>query len=262
MLGAISSLFRPHFLYGVPSSRKPHYCSLIAYSSIGTKISQTPLESSSLLPFNNWLSYSKMCKTRHRLDLILDEKRIRQDEKMFFLGEKMLRKYDFDEEYDSDEDSVQINPPKEFPFKIINEIGKQSITLERDLKGQSIQVEVLPLVRSKKEEEEKESWSQLNISLLVKLSTFQGISLEFYCIASSTHITVDRIQGKLSDVGPILVGPKFVVEKFQKYLNNFLEVRGIDSSLANFLQDYMIWKDAKQYLAWLRGTCGCLRSKT
>ncbi|XP_077219688.1 uncharacterized protein At2g39795, mitochondrial-like [Tasmannia lanceolata] len=259
MLGAISSLFRPYFLSSVASSTKPHYSSSIAYSSIETKISQTPSEPSSLLPFNNCLSYSKLSKTEIRLDLIIVEKSYPQDSKEFHLGEKIIRKYDFDEEYDSDEDSVQINPPKEFPFKIFDEIGKQSITLERDFKGQSIQVQVQPLVLSKREEEEKESWSQLNISLLVKVSTFLGISLEFYCTASSTHITVDRIQGKLSDVGPVLVGPKFVDEKFQKYLNNFLEVRGIDSSLANFLQDYMIWKDAKQYLAWLQGAHECLQ---
>ncbi|XP_077246610.1 uncharacterized protein At2g39795, mitochondrial-like isoform X2 [Tasmannia lanceolata] len=253
MLGAISSVFHTPSLSSFASSRKPHYRSLIAFSSIGTKISQTPLEPSSLFPFNDYLSYFNLSKTKSRLDHLIDEKRLKTLPKPCLLLEEILRKYDIGWDEVFERETIQ---PNAFPFKFIDEFGKQSITLERDFKGESIQVDVQPLFLPKKEEVEKESWSQLNIYLVVKVSASQGSSLEFYCIASSTHIAVDKIEVNLSDVALILVGPKFVEldEQFQKDLNNYLEVRGIDSSLANFLQDYMILKDAKAYLAWLNGT--------
>lgn len=41
-------------------------------------------------------------------------------------------------------------------------------------------------------------------------------------------------------------------EELQKGFYKYLEVRGIKSSLANSLQQYMVNKDDREYLRWLK----------
>lgn len=41
-------------------------------------------------------------------------------------------------------------------------------------------------------------------------------------------------------------------ENLQKALHKYLEVRGIKSSLFDFLHEYMLQKDEREYLAWLQ----------
>lgn len=41
-------------------------------------------------------------------------------------------------------------------------------------------------------------------------------------------------------------------ENLQKAFHKYLEIRGIKPSTTNFLQEYMINKDSKEYLGWLK----------
>lgn len=41
-------------------------------------------------------------------------------------------------------------------------------------------------------------------------------------------------------------------ENLQKAFHKYLEIRGIKPSTTNFLHEYMINKDSKEYLMWLK----------
>lgn len=41
-------------------------------------------------------------------------------------------------------------------------------------------------------------------------------------------------------------------ENLQKAFHKFLEIRGINPRITNFLQEYMFSKDNKEYVEWLK----------
>lgn len=49
-----------------------------------------------------------------------------------------------------------------------------------------------------------------------------------------------------------LCGCRDLDENLQKALHKYLEVRGIKSSLFDFLHEYMLAKDEREYLTWLK----------
>ncbi|XP_077239871.1 uncharacterized protein At2g39795, mitochondrial-like [Tasmannia lanceolata] len=247
---AISSLFGSSLLSSV-ASRKPHYCSLSitsSYSTVGSKISQTPSKPLSLFPFNG-LSFAKNLKAQARLNV----KKLNSN----------LQPYDADKYNDS--------PDELPPFEVIDNISEHSIiTLKREFLIETVQVEVLNLDIFEKEVED--SWGQLDIPLvvanslefiplLVKFTRLHRDSMEFFCIASSTDITANRMRVlpcdrvKYIKPFPIHIGPRFsdMDEKLQKAFYNYMEARGIDSSFAKILQGYMIKRDGAEYLASLKG---------
>lgn len=50
----------------------------------------------------------------------------------------------------------------------------------------------------------------------------------------------------------LLFGCRDLDENLQKAWRKYLEVRGIKGSLFDFLHEYMMHKDEKEYLAWLK----------
>ncbi|KDO48135.1 hypothetical protein CISIN_1g041661mg, partial [Citrus sinensis] len=61
-------------------------------------------------------------------------------------------------------------------------------------------------------------------------------------------------QPEASDDQLAYEGPDFgdLDENLQKAFHKYLEIRGIKASTTNFLQEYMINKDSKEYLGWLK----------
>ncbi|XP_077241362.1 uncharacterized protein At2g39795, mitochondrial-like [Tasmannia lanceolata] len=245
MSALLRKALRSSFLSSV-SPRQRHFCSLINSSTLITKTLQTPSKPSLFLSFR-FASSAKSVKAEDRLKRILEAEIIHEEESGVL-----------DEKSDT---------PKGFPFEIIDNPGEQTITLKRDFEGESIQVEVHKPDLAEEEEEEdddnesgdddEESSSQLNISLIVKIAKGEGTSLEFCCTACSTHITVDSMQMKRPEVSPDQIayeGPDFsdLDEQLQKAFYKYLDVRGINSSLTDFLQDYMMNKDGREYLGWLK----------
>lgn len=49
----------------------------------------------------------------------------------------------------------------------------------------------------------------------------------------------------------IVVFSRDLDENLQKSFHKFLEIRGIKPSTTNFLHEYMINKDSREYVAWL-----------
>ncbi|PKU81539.1 Uncharacterized protein MA16_Dca007646 [Dendrobium catenatum] len=158
----------------------------------------------------------------------------------------------------------EIIVPKEFPFEIIDSHGDQTITLKREYNNESIQVTVymnLDIERDDRQDEnvdhQEGSEVQPNISLHITVDKGQGFILEFGCKLNSNELEIESMASRSDhfDTQGAYQGPVFsdLDENLQKALHKYLEVRGIkSSSLHSFLYEYMINKDEREYLKWLK----------
>ncbi|CAN7069420.1 uncharacterized protein At2g39795, mitochondrial [Brassica rapa] len=161
--------------------------------------------------------------------------------------------------------------PNGFPFKMEDKPGSKVVTLTRDYQGESVVVEVhmTNLVTGEKgddeeseEEEEHEDKpdkpKQSNVPLLVTLSKKTGPSLEFRCTAFPDKIVIKDMWVTFPDDPSkdelAYEGPSFRVldEKLRKAFHRYIEIRGITPGMINFLHEYMINKDSKEHLLWLK----------
>ncbi|GAB2288565.1 hypothetical protein Dimus_022894 [Dionaea muscipula] len=151
--------------------------------------------------------------------------------------------------------------PAEFPFKIEDNPRQHTITLTREYNGETIAVEVsMPdLVTGEEDDEDDkdddERTTQSSIPLIVSVVKPGGPSLEFACTAYADEITIDSLSLKSPDSDDQIAyeGPDFsdLDENLQKGFLKYLEIRGIKPSTTNFLHEYMIQKDSREYLRWL-----------
>ncbi|XP_031273978.1 uncharacterized protein At2g39795, mitochondrial-like [Pistacia vera] len=157
--------------------------------------------------------------------------------------------------------------PSSFPFKIEDNRGHQTVTLTREYQGELVKVEVyMPdLVTGDKPEavhdnddddDDIEKPSRTSLPLVVTVSKSSGTSLEFSCVAYPDEIAIDSLAVRKSEKSEDDVayeGPEFhdLDEKLKKAFHKYLEIRGIKPSSINFLFEYMINKDSREYLNWL-----------
>ncbi|XP_058069826.1 uncharacterized protein At2g39795, mitochondrial-like [Magnolia sinica] len=165
-------------------------------------------------------------------------------------------------------DDLDQGLPDVSPFEIVDNPGEQTVTLKREFMGESIQVEVhMSDLMGEEDEEDKddadsgddneENSSQPNVSLIVTISKGEGPSLEFCCTTYPDKFTIDSMLMKgqqVSDDQIAYEGPEFsdLDDNLQKAFYKYLEARGIKSSLTNSLQEYMVNKDNREYLRWLK----------
>ncbi|KAK6145405.1 hypothetical protein DH2020_022225 [Rehmannia glutinosa] len=155
--------------------------------------------------------------------------------------------------------------PKGFPFEIEDHPGQQTITLTREYQGETITVEVhMPdLVTGEEnddddnDEEGEGRGNQSSIPLVVRVSKKSGPSLEFGCTAYPDEIAIDTLAVKDPETSEEQIayeGPDFadLDENLQKAFHKYLEIRGIKPSTTNFLHGYMIDKDSREYVTWLK----------
>ncbi|KAI3857489.1 hypothetical protein MKW92_035832 [Papaver armeniacum] len=179
--------------------------------------------------------------------------------------------------------------PSEFPFKIVDNNGKETITLTRKYQDEEIKVTVKKLEHissdyededededeedqeeeeedqddqeadqddEEEEEMDEESNSQY-VELVVSVSKENQPTLEFDVTAEADGITINRLavmDSDASDEDAAYQGPEFsdLNEDLQKALETYLEVRGIQPSIANFLHDYMVCKEQNECTLWLK----------
>ncbi|XP_016167054.1 uncharacterized protein At2g39795, mitochondrial isoform X2 [Arachis ipaensis] len=155
--------------------------------------------------------------------------------------------------------------PSNFPFKILDQPGQQTIMLERTYQGEEIKVEVhMPdLVTGEEnddgrdDDDESERASQSSIPLSVSVYKKDGPYLEFSCVAYPDEVVIDSLSVKNPEPSEDQIayeGPDFqdLDEGLQKSFHKYLEIRGIKPSTTNFLHEYMINKDSREYLVWLQ----------
>ncbi|PWA99496.1 glycoprotein family protein [Artemisia annua] len=128
--------------------------------------------------------------------------------------------------------------PEGFPFKLEDNPGQQTVSLTREYLGETIHVEVEP-------------------SSLTTVSKTGGPCLEFGVTAYADEIVIDSLSVKDPDMTEDQLpyeGPRFdeLDENLQKAFHKYLEIRGIKPSATNFLHEYMINKEHKEYTNWLK----------
>uniref|UniRef100_A0ACD5XBT4 Uncharacterized protein n=1 Tax=Avena sativa TaxID=4498 RepID=A0ACD5XBT4_AVESA len=172
-----------------------------------------------------------------------------------------------------DHDRVE-DIPENFPFKINDKKGLSEISLTRMYQSEKIEVLVsMPSLITGDEaehdqdeddkekdddQEDDEKAPKSNFPLTVRVSKSDGPSLEFTCTAYSDEIVIDTLSVRqpASDDDEELIayeGPDFndLDENLQRAFHKYLELRGITPSTTNFLHEYMINKDSREYLFWL-----------
>ncbi|KAK1355273.1 Mitochondrial glycoprotein [Heracleum sosnowskyi] len=165
------------------------------------------------------------------------------------------------------EESEVQEAPEGFPFKIEDNPGQQTISLSADFDGENINVEVsMPIITADEDNNDKDSDAdndtdedkrESSMSLVVRLSKSSGLVLEFGCTAYPDEISIDTLSVKDPDnvEDPVAYeGPDFsdLDENLQKSFHKYLEIRGIKPSMTNHLYEYMLNKDSKEYLVWLK----------
>ncbi|PIN07930.1 MAM33, mitochondrial matrix glycoprotein [Handroanthus impetiginosus] len=166
---------------------------------------------------------------------------------------------------ESQEEDQAEDAPAGFPFKIEDHPGQQTVTLAREYQGETITVEVhMPdLVTGEEnddnddDDEGEERANQSSIPLVVRVSKKGGPSLEFGCTAYPDEIAIDSLSVKDPESSEDQIayeGPDFgdLDENLQKAFHKYLEIRGIKPSTTNFLHAYMVDKDNREYITWLK----------
>uniref|UniRef100_A0A0A9C2R1 Mitochondrial glycoprotein family protein n=1 Tax=Arundo donax TaxID=35708 RepID=A0A0A9C2R1_ARUDO len=169
--------------------------------------------------------------------------------------------------------------PDNFAFKIIDEKGMNAITLKRTYHGEQIEVLVhMPSLVTgdepdhdqdgkdedvdkegdENQEAEGERPSQSSIPLTVTISKGDGPTLEFTCTAYPDELIIDSLSvtqpsGDEEQDFIAYEGPDFndLDENLQRAFHKYLELRGLTPIATNFLHEYMINKDSREYLLWL-----------
>ncbi|XP_026417312.1 uncharacterized protein At2g39795, mitochondrial-like [Papaver somniferum] len=164
--------------------------------------------------------------------------------------------------------------PSEFPFKIVDNDGAETITLTRNYQGEEIKVTVFKHDLSgdyEEGDEEDQDDQEANqggeeveeeagshpVNMVVTVTKKIGPTLEFDVMVEADEITINNLAVKnpnVSDEDIAYEGPKFssLDAELQEAFHTYLEVRWIKPSIANFLHDYMVKKEHKEYTAWLK----------
>ncbi|XP_010534674.1 PREDICTED: uncharacterized protein At2g39795, mitochondrial-like [Tarenaya hassleriana] len=159
--------------------------------------------------------------------------------------------------------------PEGFPFEMEDNPGHQTVTLTREYNGEQIEVVVntpCPFTGKNGEDDMEDDddetpsqrWSESSILLVVTVTKKSGLSLEFSCTALPDEIAIDALSvthPENSSEEPMAYdGPDFqdLDENLRKSFHKFLEIRGIKASTTNFLHEYMMRKDSREYLLWLK----------
>ncbi|KAL3521138.1 hypothetical protein ACH5RR_019287 [Cinchona calisaya] len=160
--------------------------------------------------------------------------------------------------------AVQVKEiPPSFPFKLQDNPGLYNATLTREYQGETIVVEVpIPFFgeyadNDDDDGDEKGAQTQSELPLEVIVSKSCGPCLRFGCTAFPDDIVIDSLSFRDPDISEDQIGyagPGFseFSEKLQKAFHKYLEISGVNPSTTIFLLEYMINKDDREYVKWLK----------
>ncbi|CAN1173930.1 Uncharacterized protein At2g39795, mitochondrial [Linum perenne] len=168
---------------------------------------------------------------------------------------------------ETDEHDQDVEVEEDFPFKIDDNPGQQTLILTRECDGEHVKVEVhMPdlvtgedndVCNDDDDNDDIERPTQSTLPLVVTVTKKSGMSLEFSCVAYADKIAIDSLSVKKPENSEEMVayeGPNFhdLDENMKNAFHKYLEIRGIKASTTNFLHEYMINKDSREYLGWLK----------
>ncbi|KAG2730374.1 hypothetical protein I3760_01G289100 [Carya illinoinensis] len=183
-------------------------------------------------------------------------KRPSADESLIRIIESEIKCLEDTDDYDRVEEI-----PTSFPFQIEDNPGFQTLTLKRTYQGESIEVEVhmpdLVTGEAAADDDDGEKANQSSLPLAVVVSKEGGPSLEFSCAAYPDEIVIDCLSVKHPEISEDEIayrGPDFhdLDENLQKAFHKYLEMRGIKPSTIDFLHEYMINKNSREEMIWMK----------
>ncbi|XP_030543965.1 uncharacterized protein At2g39795, mitochondrial-like [Rhodamnia argentea] len=147
--------------------------------------------------------------------------------------------------------------PDGFPFKIEDKPGSATITLSRKYEGEEIKVEVSCPKCVTSDDIQAYSDEKESIPLVISIANGSGQCIKFDCVAYTDNLDIDCLGIKNPENSEDQIayeGRDFqdLDENLQKAFHKYLAIRGIRASAANFLYGYMINKDSREYLMWLK----------
>lgn len=198
----------------------------------------------------------------------------------------LTHKLDEELQYEkSNEESGQPEFIKEFldanSFKIDDKLGVDEVTLSRTFGNEKIRVlfsisdinnaaseGFLPeddMVDAETEEDDEAVSFPVRASVTIEKDGQGAVTID--TVAQDGEIAVESVMyykdGKLADEQSaeadwqrrgLYIGPQFAEldEGLQNLFERYLEERGVNSALANFLPDYVEYKEQKEYTQWLQ----------
>lgn len=157
-----------------------------------------------------------------------------------------------------------IDLPDDFPFEIIDNPGDQTITLQREIAGETIKAAIYTNFDTEEDLDDEDDKSDKDeesfkpaIQMVVTIQKPEGPILEFDCNFNDDELAIENMRvlnRDNPDAENVYEGPRFPVldESLQKALHRYLEVRGFKHSLHDWLYEYMMRKDEKEYVVWLK----------
>ncbi|KAL8507109.1 hypothetical protein ACS0TY_017845 [Phlomoides rotata] len=144
-----------------------------------------------------------------------------------------------------------------YSFKVDERPGEQWIRLKGKFgENEEIKIEVtmfdasIPMKKTDELEDVK-----LRVTMIIDVTMGKDNILEFVCSGWPDSIEIRNVFtcGRDGIKNKSYVGPKFkeLDDELQDSLYDFLEARGIDDKLAEFLHAYMMIKDKNEYLRWM-----------
>ncbi|GAA5806793.1 hypothetical protein MFLAVUS_000141 [Mucor flavus] len=192
------------------------------------------------------------------------------------------------EEFEYEQENAEADQPefvKEFleanSFKIEDKAGIDEVTLSRTFGNEKIRVlfsisdinnaspDAFPLeddmVEAENEDEEESVSFPVRASVTIEKEGQGAVTID--TISQDGEIAVESVMyykdAKLADEQSaeadwqrrgLYIGPQFAEldENLQNLFERYLEERGINTALANFLPDYVEHKEQKEYTKWLQ----------
>ncbi|OVA00280.1 Mitochondrial glycoprotein [Macleaya cordata] len=156
-------------------------------------------------------------------------------------------------------------PPKEpvttfNSFTVEDRPGEQWIRLRSKYGEEDIKIEVTMFDGSvpapKTGDGDKDGDVQLHISLIVDISKGENCGvLEFVCSAWPDCLDIQKVFMLRRNGVPAspYMGPDFkdLDDELQTSLQEFMEARGVNDELAEFLHEYMMNKDKTEFIRWM-----------
>ncbi|KAL7099621.1 hypothetical protein ACP275_09G096100 [Erythranthe tilingii] len=171
----------------------------------------------------------------------------------------MLRLIRSEIQYELDHSPPSEPIPEFNTFKVDELPGQQWIRLTKKFRqSEDIKIEVTMFDGAfpmKKDDDNPENMKP-HITFIVDVFKGEGTDiLEFICSAWPDSIEIRNVftrgHNRISDYHYMGPGFKELDDELQTSLYDYLETRGVDDKLAEFLHRYMINKDKNEYLRWM-----------
>ncbi|CAF1699208.1 unnamed protein product [Brassica oleracea var. botrytis] len=141
--------------------------------------------------------------------------------------------------------------PEWFPFQMIDRPTERVLHLTRKFGDETI---LVLIDRPKVPQDDEELVFGIPMGVYVSKDD-DGLRLKFGVKAFADEIVIDSVavqqrrESKWSYQGPDIDD---LDENLQKAFNKFLEIRGINPTITDFLADYLANKDKREHLRWLK----------